>query len=157
MLPELAGKRSAEVVRPAATAVIPRPMGYEILRGQTQKEVLKKVKRGVKRGEFGSVSALARVSAQNGGGWAVKAIRVKPAPEPIPLWCRVLIRCGLVLMGLALALAALAAALSALVGSLLALPWLAMAGAAGVVFLLMLATGAGRSVVRVIVDVTVRH
>jgi hypothetical protein len=141
-------------LRPAEVVYRPRPTyGFEILRGRTKGEVAKAAGRGVRRGDFASVS---EVVAVRSGGYAAKAVRLRPPKEPIPMWAKILVRIGLVLIGLAVAGALFLFALSALIGSLLALPWLTIVGCIGAILLLLIVTPVGRSAVRVVVDVTVR-
>lgn len=141
-------KRSAEVV------FRPRPTyGTEIIRGRTKAEVAKAAGRGVRRGDYASVSEVVAVRT---GGYAAKALRLTPPKEPMPMWAKIMVRIGLVLIGLSMAGALFLFALSALIGSLLALPWLMIVGTLGVIFLVCLVTPVGRSAVRVVVDVTVK-
>lgn len=156
MLRELAGKRSAEVrILPA----LPIPHASEqmiILRAQSKTELIRRVARGQDQGRYGACSEVLHVSDRLGGGYAVKVVSLVRPSEPLPMWSRILIRVGFVLIGVAVAMAALVAALSALVGSLLALPWAVIGGCAVLVFILGMFSRSARRAVRVIVDVTVR-
>ena len=140
---ELEGKRPAEIVRA-------QNYGTEILRGQTRGEVLKAADRGVRRGDFRVVGEVVSI---RGGGYAAKAVRARPLPEPMPMWVKICVRIGLVLMGLAIAGSVLVAALSMLLGSLLALPWKAIGGVALLLLIAAMVTSPGRKCCTFVVKV----
>ncbi len=140
-------KRSAEIVH---MEYLRPPMPVVMITGKTKQDVARKAGRGVARGQFGSVSEVLPVA---GGGYAAKAYLI---PRPARKSRKFPVRAGLVIAAVASSLSALFFAASALLGALLALPWMTILGALGALALLLLATRPGRSVVRVIVDVTVR-
>jgi hypothetical protein len=127
---EVMRKRSAEVVRsPAATLVdIPRPIGTFVVRRRTKEATLREVGRLQRRGYVHSASALARIGAQHGGGYAVKIALLKPLPQPMPGWAK---GCALVgaVMSICSGLAIIAMnAFASLLAAAAVLPWALIMG-----------------------------
>jgi hypothetical protein len=154
MLPDIARKRPAEVVRrETVTAIIPRVRAVEVVRRPSKRALLREVYRMERRGEIAWASEVLCVSYRNGGGFAVKVGRIADPPKPMPMWAKLVTRIGLVLIGFTFALAAFAAAMGALIGSLLALPWMTILGCLGMIALLAMCTRGGRACCRVVVEV----
>lgn len=94
---EVVPRRPDAIMRPAGS-------GVEIMTGSRQ-DLIVKVARGKKRGEFAPRGVSAIVRVPNTELWAVKVIRVKP---PAPAWIRPAIIAGSILTVVALALSLLA-------------------------------------------------
>lgn len=152
-LRELMQKRSAADLSAPPTMAMPVPIRNEVIRRATVAEVLREVRQGQKRGEFGAAGPVVHLSREHGGGYAVKVARIKEAPVPMPVWARACVAAGAVLIGISLAGAVLLFTLSLLVESLAALPWALIIGGAVVVAGVAALTRPGRACVEVVVRV----
>jgi hypothetical protein len=141
MLHEVMRKRPAEVVRPpAATLVdIPRPVGTHVVRRRTKSEVLKELGRLQKRGYVYSASALARVGAQHGGGFAGKIALKRALTAPMAGWAKGCALVGSVMTAFSVVALFVINALASLFAAAALLPWALIGGAmfAGIVGLLV--------------------
>lgn len=151
---ELARKRPANVAVPARTLVdMPRVIGTTIVRGKTERAVLRKVKRLSLRGYIGGASEIARFHSRAGGGYGVKVALIKPLPAPMPGWAKGCALVGSVLAGLSLLAVLVLNALASLFTAAAALPWGTIIGGAIVCALLLAFTRPGRACCRIIVEV----